>query len=251
MSAFAGIALECVEDNLQMGGVIEEVGVADVNNEGADIVLPDIMGISFLDAKEVIIRDALFVWPVPFADIGLQLVDRCVEVDEDIGLDHLGLEDLEEFLIEPEFLFGEVDFGEQQAFGEEIVGDGDGSEEVGGIDKFFQLLVTFGHKEEFQRKGVLSGVLIEFGEERVVGELFEDEAGVEMAGEHVRQGCFAGADISFYSDEVMVHTTCFTARGSVHSASSSRIVFWNTGWIKKGAISSSGVKAKRRCLISG
>ncbi len=124
-------------------------------------------------------------------------------------------------------------------------------EKVGGIDQLFQLFVPFGHEEELQRKGVLSRVLIEFRQEWVVGELFEDQAGVEMAGEHMRQGCFAGADISFYRDEMMVHTNCFTASGSVHSASNSRIVLFNTGWIRKGAISSSGVRANRRCWISG
>jgi len=139
------------------------------------------------------------------------------------------LEDVEEILIEPELLFGEVDLGKQQTFGEEVVGDGNGLEEVGGIDQLFQLFVAFCHKEKLQRKGVLRRVLVEFRQEWVVGELFEDEAGVEMAREHMREGCFAGADISFYSDEVMVHTNRFTARGSVHSASSCRIVLCNTG----------------------
>lgn len=102
-------------------------------------------------------------------------------------------------------------------------------EKVGGIDQLLQLLVPFSHKKEFQREGVLSRILIEFREEGIVGKLFENKAGVEMAGKHVRKGCFTGADISFDSDEVVVHTNCFTARGSVHSASNSRIVFCNTG----------------------
>lgn len=229
MLAFSGITLQCVEDDLQMCGVVEEVGVADIHDEGPDIVLADVMGIGFLDAEEIIVRDALFVWAVPFTDIGLQLAYRSVEIDKDIGLYNLGLEDVEKILIKPELLFGEVDLCKKQTFGEEIVGDGNGLEEVGGIDQLLQLFVAFGHKEKLKRKGVLGRVLIEFRQEWVVGELFEDEAGVEMAGEHMRQGCFAGADISFYSDEVMVHSKCFTARGSVHSSSSCRIVLANTG----------------------
>jgi len=230
MLAFPGGVFKRVEDDLKMSGVVEKVGVADVHEQSPDIVLPDIMGIGFLDAKEIIVRDALFVGAVTFSDIGLQLAYRGVKVDQDVGLHDLGLKDVEEVLIEPELLFRKIDLGKQEAFGEEVVGDGDGLEKVGGIDQLFQLLVTFGHKKEFQGKGVLSGVLIELRQERVVGELFEDEAGVEMAGEHVRQGRFTGSDISFYGDEVMVHTTnFFTARGSEHSASSCRIVFCNTG----------------------
>ena len=223
------VAFERIEDDLQMSGVVKEVGVAYVHDERVDIVLPDIVRVGFLNVEEIIIRNALFVGPVTFADIGLQLAYRCVEIDEDVGLYDLGLEDVEEILIEAELLFGEVDLAEQQTFSEEIVGDGNGPEEVGGIDQFLQLFVAFGHKEKLQRKGVLSGVLIEFRQEWVVGELFEDEAGVEMAGEHMRQGCFAGADISFDSDEVMVHTNRFAARGSIHSSSSCRIVLCNTG----------------------
>ena len=229
MLSFAGIAVECVENDLQVRGVIEEIRVGDIDEEGADIMLPDIVGIGFLDAEQVVVGYGLFVGAIAFADIGLQLAHRRMEVDEDIGLHDLGLEDVEEILIEAEFLFGEIDLGKQEAFGEKVVRDGEGLEKVRGIHQFLQLFVAFGHEEQFKRKGVLSGVLVEFREEWVVGELFEDEAGVEMAGEHMRQGCFAGADISFYSDEVMVHSKCFTARGSVHSSSSCRIVLSNTG----------------------
>lgn len=96
MLSFPGVPLECVEDDLQMSGVVEEIGVADVYEEGVDIVLPDVVGIGFLNVEEIIVRDGLFVGAVTFADIGLQLAYGCVEVDEDIGLYDLGLEDVEE-----------------------------------------------------------------------------------------------------------------------------------------------------------
>src|SRR6202161_280254 len=73
------VAFERVEDDLQMSGVVEEVGVADVYDERADIVLADIVRVGFLDVEEIIIGNALFVGPVTFADIGLQLAYRCVE----------------------------------------------------------------------------------------------------------------------------------------------------------------------------
>ena len=131
MLTFARIPLEGVEDDLQMCRVIEEVGVADVDEKGAGIVLLDIAGIGLLYGEEVIIGDALFVRAVPLADIGLQFADRSVEVDQDIRLYDLGLEDIEEILIEPELLVGKIDLCEQEAFGEEVVGDGDGLEKVG------------------------------------------------------------------------------------------------------------------------
>ncbi len=71
MLPFPRIALQRIEDDLQMSRVVEEVGVADVHEERADIVLPDIVGIGFLDAEQIIVRDGLFVGAVAFADIGL------------------------------------------------------------------------------------------------------------------------------------------------------------------------------------
>ena len=111
MLPFPGVPLECVENDLQMGGVVEEVRVTDVDEEGSDIVLPDVVCIGFLDVEQVVVGNGLFVGAVAFADIGLQLAYGCMEVDEDIGLHDLGLEDVEKILIEAEFLIGQIDLG--------------------------------------------------------------------------------------------------------------------------------------------
>ena len=73
------------------------------------------------------------------------------------------------------------------------------------MHQFFHLLIPFGHKEQFQRKGILCGILIEFRQKRVVGELLDDQAGIEMFGEHMGKRRFAGPDIAFYGDKVIIH----------------------------------------------
>src|SRR5580698_1711214 len=108
-----------------------------------------------------------------------------MEVDEEVRLDELCIQDVEQFLIEPEFLIGEIDLGEQQAFGKQVVGDRQGLKKVASMDQFFELFISLGHKEQFQRKSVLRRILIEFRKERVIGELLQDQPGIVMPGQHM------------------------------------------------------------------
>ena len=89
MLAFVQILFQGIQDHLQMLFIPQEIGIADVHEYGLDIVLPDIMGIGLLDIEQVFVRDGLFVGPVPFSDILLQLAHGCMEIDQDIGLHQL------------------------------------------------------------------------------------------------------------------------------------------------------------------
>jgi hypothetical protein len=57
-----------------MDGVTEEVRIRDVNEQGFEIMLLDIVGIGFLDGEQVIVRDHLFVGAVSFLYILLQFI---------------------------------------------------------------------------------------------------------------------------------------------------------------------------------
>src|SRR5579859_816217 len=131
-----------------------------------------------------------------------------MQVDKDVRRHQLRLHDLEEPLVEFVFLFGKIDPGKKQAFGKEIIGDGQRLEEIPGVDKLLQLLIAFGHKEQLQREGVLRRVLIEFGEEGVVGKLLEDKPGVVMPGQQMRQCRFTRSNIAFYRYKVVLHVRC-------------------------------------------
>lgn len=128
-----------------------------------------------------------------------------MQVDEDVWLYQLLVDDIEQLLVEPEFFFGQVHFGEEQTFGEEIIADGDGVEEITGLDQFFQLFVSFGHEEQLQRKGVLAGAFVELAEKGIVGKCFEDQSGIVFLGKQMGQGCFTRADIAFDCNEVIFH----------------------------------------------
>ena len=147
MLPFADIPVQGIEYDLQVRLVIQEVGVADVYENGLDIMLLDIIDIGFLDTEQVGVRDRLFVGPVPFPDILLQLTHRRMEVDQDIRLDQLLIDDIEKLLIEVELLIPQVHFCEEQAFSKQIIRYGDALEKVFRMHQFLQLLISFGHKE--------------------------------------------------------------------------------------------------------
>ena len=112
MLAIIQVFTQGIQDHLQMFFVAQEVGIADIHENGADIMLPDIAGICLLDLKKVFIWNTLFIGPVPSSYILLQLTDRCMQIDEDIRLDQLGMNNVEQFLIEAEFLLRQIDLRE-------------------------------------------------------------------------------------------------------------------------------------------
>lgn len=127
-----------------------------------------------------------------------------MQVDQDLGLHQLLVDDGEQPLVKPELVFRQVDLGEQQAFGEQIIGDGEVLEKVFLLNEFLQLLEALRHEKQFQGEGILRGVLIELGEKGVVGKLLQHQPGIEVLGEQVGEGGLAGAYIPFYGNEIIL-----------------------------------------------
>lgn len=97
-----------------------------------------------------------------------------MEVDQQVGLGEDRIEGRKQALEEAEFFSAEVLAGEEQGFGENIIGYGVLLEEVGIHQDLLELFVSFGHEEELYGKGVAFGIFVEEGEERIIGKLFED-----------------------------------------------------------------------------
>ena len=76
------------------------------------MVLLYIIGIGFLNAKKIFISNMLLVTAVAFFYIFLQLFNGTVQVYQDIRLGDLRVDDVEKFLIEPEFFIGQIYLGE-------------------------------------------------------------------------------------------------------------------------------------------
>src|SRR5579859_4916183 len=182
MLSMAQVFFQSIQDYLKMPGIAEEIGIAGVYENGLYVVLFDIINVCLLDMEQVCVGNGLLVCPVPFPDILLQRVDWCMEVDKDIRLYQLGMNDIENLLIEVELLFRKIDLGEEEAFGEQVIRDGDALEHILGMHQLFQLLVPFRHEKELQWECVLGGILIKFGQERIICELFQDQPCVEMFG---------------------------------------------------------------------
>src|SRR5688572_20247289 len=115
-----------------------------------------------------------------------------MQVNQNIRLNELHVNDLEEPLVEPEFVIRQVDLGKQQAFGKQIIGDGDALEHVFLLHQVLQLLVPFGHEKKFQRESKLLRIFVKLGQERVVRKCFQDQSCIKMLGKQVCQRCFPG-----------------------------------------------------------
>lgn len=205
MLALRIFLVECGDDCLQLLFTVQEIGIGAVHHQGLDVVLSDILGIGFLQAEQIVVGNLLFIGAVPFFDVFLKPVYRRMQVDQQVGLHDLGIDDVEQFLVEAELLVGKIHLGEQQAFGEEVIGDGSLFENILCLQQFLQLFETFGHEKQLDRESILLGILVKFGEKGVVGELFQNQSAVEMFAQQLRKGGFAGAYVAFNGDQIVLH----------------------------------------------
>jgi hypothetical protein len=205
MLARSPIFIQCADDRLQVPFIPKEVSPGRIHEQCLHIVLPDVVGIGLLDIRQVFVGNGLLVRSVPLSDILLKPRHRRMQVDKDIRLGDLLVDDIEKPLIEPEFILRQVHLRKEQALGEEIIRDGDRLEQIRLLRPILLLLESFCHEEKLQWKGVLAGILIEFRQEGVVGKFLQDEAGVVMLRQQVREGCLSRADIAFDGDERILH----------------------------------------------
>ena len=130
------IFFQCIQDDPEMFFISQEVGIGGIYEKCFDVVLPDIAGIGFLQSEKIIVRNRLFINPVPFPDIFLKLTHRCVQIDEEVRLNQLLVNDVKQLLVEIEFFIGKIHLGKEQAFAEHIIGYGYALEKVFGMNEF-------------------------------------------------------------------------------------------------------------------
>src|SRR5688572_13561574 len=98
------IVLQSVCNYFQMLFIVNKIGIGGVDKKRLDIVLADIVCVRFLDIKEIIVWDILFVGTITLLNISLQLIYRRMQVDDDLGLDQLLVNDLEQTLVQAKFI---------------------------------------------------------------------------------------------------------------------------------------------------
>src|ERR1700761_7663035 len=106
-----------------------------------------------------------------------------MQINEQLRLHQLRGHDLKKLLIQLVFLFREIDTGKKKTLGKKIIRYRKTLKKIAGMTQFLELFIAFGHKEELQRKSILSGILVEFGKKGVIRELLEDQPGVVMSGQ--------------------------------------------------------------------
>ncbi len=199
------IHIQRSNNNLHVFFFSEKIGIGSIHKKGFQVVMLDVAGISFLDTEEVFIGNILLVRTVSFPDVLLQPVHGAVQVNEQVGLDELLVNNVEQALVQPELIFGQVHFCKQQAFGKKIIGYSDALKKIFLLNQVFQLFVPFGHKKKLERESILFWIFIKLGQKRIVGKLLQYQPCIVMSCQQVSQRGFAGADIAFYGDEMVVH----------------------------------------------
>jgi len=69
---------------------------------------------------------------------------------------------------------------------------------------FQQLLVSLGHKKEFNREGVAFWLLIKRRQKRVVGKLLQHQIAAKTLGQLMAERCLARTNIAFNGYEIVV-----------------------------------------------
>ena len=93
--------------------ITQEICITCINKDRFYIMLFDVARVGFLYVEQVLIRYFLFIFPVSFFDIGLQFVNRCMQVDQYFGEDELLVNDVEQFLVQPELFIRQIHFCKQ------------------------------------------------------------------------------------------------------------------------------------------
>lgn len=197
--------IQGVHDGLQVLLVAQEISIGSIYKEGLQVVLLYVVGVSFLDAKQVIIRDIQLVGAVALTDVLLQLGHGCVQVNYDLGLYELLQDDIEQALVEAVLVIGKIHLGKQEALGKQVIGDGYALKEVFLLDQLLELLKALGHEEQLQREGKLLGVFVKLRQERIIGKLLQDEPGIVLFGQQVCQRRLPGTNVSLNRYKIILH----------------------------------------------
>lgn len=197
------LLIQRVQQSLEVFITAEKIHFSGIYHQRAHRVLADELHVHIMHFVQVSVRYLLFVGAVALVDVLLQALNGGVEEYQDVWLRQLRVDDVEQFLVEGKLIVFQVHFGEEQAFDEKVIADGILREHIPRSEHFFQLLITFRHKEKLQRKGVLIWLRIKFGEERVVSKPFQDQPGLQVIRELVGEGGLSRADIAFYGNKTI------------------------------------------------
>src|SRR5687767_8426983 len=105
------IFFQCINNDMQMFFISQEISIGSINEKCFYSVLFYIVSICFLQAEQVLISYILLIKPVPFFYVLLKLLHGAMQVDQQIWLQQLLVYDLKQSLIKPEFIFRQVHFG--------------------------------------------------------------------------------------------------------------------------------------------
>jgi hypothetical protein len=137
-------------------------------------------------------------------DISQQVFDIQIQIHQKVGFWQRFADYLEQLFVQAECIFRKVFAGKYEGLINEIVGDGKGFKQIAGGKLVLELFVAFGQKRQFQRESIFVGFLVKLGQKRVFFKLFQNEFGIVFFGNAGSERCFAGADVTFDGNKIVV-----------------------------------------------
>src|SRR5580765_4605790 len=110
--------------------ITQKISIGCINKNSFDVMLFDIMSIRFLYTEQILIGNILFVRSITFFNICLELGNRSMQIDQDVGFYQLLMNDVKQALIQTKLVSGQSNFCKQKTFGKKIVTDSNILEKV-------------------------------------------------------------------------------------------------------------------------
>ena len=158
--------------------------------------------IRFLQTLEIVAIDLLLVADAPPGNPLEQYIDRCLQIDHEIGNRRVDGESGIDLLVQPVLFVVQGQARKQPILVEQIVRDAHCVEEIVLTD-VFELTRALEEKEQLRRQRTRARIAIEALEERILLRLLQDQLAAEAAGQTTRKARLPDPDGPFDDDETM------------------------------------------------
>ena len=173
-------------DEIQVGGMDEHNGYVGI--------LAEVVHIALLNVVQIFCCYILLIFTTSPGDVLQQTFRFVVQIDDEVRFGKKRGDGVENGAVQVEFVPKQIVFGEDDTLVDEIVAHHKVFEHIAGGQQLAQLTVTLHEEVHLHGQRIVDRVLVELGQERVVGELFHHQLGVAVFGQHLGEGGLAGSN---------------------------------------------------------
>ena len=179
---------------VQIIRMFHEVDIRGIDNQQRTlVVMEEVVVVGLIQAVDVFTVHVLFIVPTTLSNIRHETIGGRLQIDNQVRDRRSWLHDSEHGFIQAQFVAFEVDTSKDPVLVERVVGHNKIVEEVPSAQTLL-LPETTGQETELCLEGPTRPVLVKALQEGVFFELFEDESGFCLLGQHLGQCGLARSD---------------------------------------------------------